>query len=284
MKFRLLIIFLFAALFFQRCHNKYYNYPSIAYDIKDRDFKELDEEYKNVRKYKNANLESFVEKIGLIDPSDELIQSKLTSRTVLQCFVDEEGKIETVFILEHSRLGDFDLSYDMLAVHALLQSKFKPVKIDSKNVKYFIIVNYPVYEGLPLNPRINGISTENIISKGKFILDVSSTNNKNETKTKIKQDNIYEYKQLNVRPLIVHSVRPIYPDIARKKRIKGTVVVNIIIDENGKVIDAEVVKSTDSVLEHSAINAAMQFQFKPSYLNGKPVKVKMPLLFHYNLK
>ena len=138
MSLSFVLVFLFAAFFFQRCHNKYYNYPSIAYDIKDRDFKELDEEYKNVRKYKNANLESFVEKIGLIDPSDELIQSKLTSRTVLQCFVNEEGKIETVFILEHSRLGDFDLSYDMLAVHALLQSKFKPVKIDSKNVKYFI--------------------------------------------------------------------------------------------------------------------------------------------------
>ncbi len=282
MKFRLFLIFLFASLFFQRCHHKYYNYPSIAYDIKDRDFKELDEEYKNVRKYENAKLESFVEKIGLIDPPDELIQSKLSSRTILQCFVDEEGKIETVFILEHSRLGDFDLSYDMLAVHAFLQSKFKPVKINSKSAKYFIIVNYPVYEGLPLNPIINGIPADNLISEGKYILDVSSTNNKNETK--INKDNIYDYKQLKVRPSIVHSVQPIYPDIARKKRIKGMVVVNIVIDETGKVIDAKVVKSTDSVLEHSAINAAMQFQFKPSYLNGKPVKVKIPLKFNYYLK
>jgi TonB family protein len=65
---------------------------------------------------------------------------------------------------------------------------------------------------------------------------------------------------------------PIYPDTARRMRIAGVVVVEVVLDETGKVISAHAT-SGPSALRDVAVQAALKARFSPTKLSGQPVKV-----------
>jgi TonB family protein len=65
---------------------------------------------------------------------------------------------------------------------------------------------------------------------------------------------------------------PPYPALAKAANVSGTVVVQVLIDEDGKVTEARAV-SGHKLLRESAENAARNARFAPTQLSGKPVKV-----------
>lgn len=71
---------------------------------------------------------------------------------------------------------------------------------------------------------------------------------------------------------ITKRVKPAYPDEAKKVRMTGLVSVDIIVDEEGKVISAKA-SSGPPILGDAAVNAVRQWQFKPTTLTGLPAKV-----------
>jgi TonB family protein len=79
------------------------------------------------------------------------------------------------------------------------------------------------------------------------------------------------------------KVAPAYPPIAKAARAQGAVQVNVTIDENGNVISAEAV-SGHPLLRDAAIEAARQWQFKPTLLGGEAVKVQGLLTFNFTLQ
>jgi protein TonB len=66
--------------------------------------------------------------------------------------------------------------------------------------------------------------------------------------------------------------KPAYPPIARAAHASGTVVVQVLIDENGNVVSAHPV-SGHPLLQAVAAAAARQAKFSPTKLSGQPVKV-----------
>jgi TonB family protein len=66
--------------------------------------------------------------------------------------------------------------------------------------------------------------------------------------------------------------KPPYPPIARQAKATGTVVVRVLIDENGNVIIARPV-SGHPLLQTAAAQAARGAKFPPRRVAGKPVKV-----------
>ena len=66
--------------------------------------------------------------------------------------------------------------------------------------------------------------------------------------------------------------KPVYPAIARSARVTGTVIVEVIIDERGDVIEAHAV-SGHTMLRPAAVEAAREAKFTPTLLAGQPVKV-----------
>lgn len=66
--------------------------------------------------------------------------------------------------------------------------------------------------------------------------------------------------------------KPVYPAIARQVKISGTVVVQVLVDEEGNVVSARVV-SGHPLLHASALAAARQAKFPPERRAGRPVKV-----------
>ncbi|MDT7687856.1 MAG: Ca-activated chloride channel [Acidobacteriota bacterium] len=67
--------------------------------------------------------------------------------------------------------------------------------------------------------------------------------------------------------------RPTYPAAARESGASGKVVVEVTIDEQGKIIEARAV-SGHPFLQKAAVAAALQARFSPATLSGSPVKVK----------
>lgn len=70
----------------------------------------------------------------------------------------------------------------------------------------------------------------------------------------------------------VHLVQPAYPPIARQAHVSGTVIVQVLIDENGNVVSAHAV-SGHPLLQAVSVAAARASKFSPTKLSGQPVKV-----------
>jgi protein TonB len=81
-------------------------------------------------------------------------------------------------------------------------------------------------------------------------------------------------------PTKVKDVKPVYPAIARSARVAGAVVIAATIDEEGKVIDAKVVRSVP-LLDQAALDAVQQWEYMPTLLNGVPVPVLVTVTINF---
>jgi len=70
---------------------------------------------------------------------------------------------------------------------------------------------------------------------------------------------------------LVHMVYPVYPP-ANNKRMDGTVVLHVLIGKDGAVNSVRYV-SGPANLRDSAVNAVLQWRYKPTLMNGVPVEV-----------
>ena len=82
--------------------------------------------------------------------------------------------------------------------------------------------------------------------------------------------------------LIVKKVQPKYPKKARKKRIQGTVVLQVVISKAGDIKTVELV-SGDPLLAPAAIDAVKQWKYKPFLLEGNPVEVNTEIRVNFAL-
>lgn len=75
------------------------------------------------------------------------------------------------------------------------------------------------------------------------------------------------------RPEIIHQVEPVYTKVAFRARVEGTSILQLVIDEEGNVIHARILRGLPLGLDKAAIEAVEQWRFKPATLEGRPVKV-----------
>jgi len=71
---------------------------------------------------------------------------------------------------------------------------------------------------------------------------------------------------------IIHQPRPRYPQAAKDRRIQGTVRMQAVISTDGRVAELTVL-SGDTILAVAATEAARQWWYQPTLLNGRPVEV-----------
>ncbi len=74
--------------------------------------------------------------------------------------------------------------------------------------------------------------------------------------------------------------KAVYPEEARKSHAAGTVQVQVLVDETGKVISATAVFGPEE-LRDAAVKAAQRAKFKPLLVEGVPVKVKGILTYDF---
>ena len=84
-------------------------------------------------------------------------------------------------------------------------------------------------------------------------------------------------------PTKVVDVRPAYPSAARQARIQGTVILEAILDRDGRIDRLKVVRSVP-LLDAAALEAVRQWRYTPTVLNGQPVAVLMTITIHFTLQ
>ncbi|HEV7744260.1 MAG TPA: TonB family protein [Pyrinomonadaceae bacterium] len=74
--------------------------------------------------------------------------------------------------------------------------------------------------------------------------------------------------------------KPQYPQVAKAVKASGTVVIQVLVDENGNVVEARAI-SGHPLLQAAAAAAARSARFSPTKLNGQPVKVRGVLTYQF---
>ena len=87
----------------------------------------------------------------------------------------------------------------------------------------------------------------------------------------------------DVFPVLMKIAVPLYPEVAMKKRIGGTVWLNVLVDRRGSVTSARVLKSDAEELNQAAMDAARKYAFTPGIYRNKPIPVwvSIPVEFRY---
>src|SRR5712692_4137976 len=82
---------------------------------------------------------------------------------------------------------------------------------------------------------------------------------------------------------LVHSVRPVYPDVARQAGIEGAVRLKAIIARDGSVQALKVI-SGEPALANAAVEAVRKWRYRPTVMEGKPVAVVTTVTVEFQFK
>lgn len=84
-------------------------------------------------------------------------------------------------------------------------------------------------------------------------------------------------------PVVIYQVHPDFSEEARKAKYQGTVLVTVEVDASGKPRNARVVQSVGMGLDERAVQAVLQWRFKPGRFNGRPVAVPARIEVNFRL-
>jgi len=82
---------------------------------------------------------------------------------------------------------------------------------------------------------------------------------------------------------LIRKVEPVYPELAKRARVMGKVILVVTVDEEGNVSDIRV-SSGHPLLDEAALAAVRQWKYSPTLLNGEPVPVIATVTVIFNLK
>lgn len=129
-------------------------------------------------------------------------------------------------------------------------------------------------------------------SNGEIIRDEGSSTLVNTVKY-VDGEPIYEIKYIELAPefpggneelMKYISENVSYPEKARKKGIKGKVVIEFVVNRNGKVVHESIFTSVDPLLDNEALRVVKEMpKWKPGKQDGKYINVKMHLPVNYIL-
>ncbi|HEY0379298.1 MAG TPA: TonB family protein [Pyrinomonadaceae bacterium] len=83
-----------------------------------------------------------------------------------------------------------------------------------------------------------------------------------------------------VNGMATHLPKPVYSAIAKAAHATGVVTVQVLIDEQGKVVSARIV-SGHPLLQRESIQAAYQARFSPTFLSQQPIKVSGVITYNF---
>ena len=86
-------------------------------------------------------------------------------------------------------------------------------------------------------------------------------------------------------PVPLRPIKPKYPEIAQEAGIEGTVVVQVFVDENGRVKDTVILKGIPNTgLDEAATDAIRIVRFKPAKQRERAVGVWISIPVNFRLK
>lgn len=153
----------------------------------------------------------------------------------------------------------------------------KPIKVDKLPPQLQNIVKPPP----PQKPKlpVAAESDEEVEAETIEKTDFSGLEKK-EADVEFKPPKFVAY-EVAPKPLNQSIMYNIYPEVAKKLGIEGTLYLELWIDETGKVRNVIVTKPLYPAIDKVAKEKAYQLKFKPAMQNDKPVAVRLsyPVVF-----
>ena len=182
-----------------------------------------------------------------VEAKPELLQSvksvyppRVTVRLELKVNVD--GSVSDVKVLKGPE------EFHQAAIDAVSQYRFKPGTLNGKVVpvrmQQSIIFRLPKQQSTP--PASGDADSSKVL----------------------------EFFMVEVKPKVLHSVKPVHPEEAIRDSLEGKVFLKFRVNVDGSVSDVRVLRGPE-VFHQAAIDGVSQFRFKPAEHNGKPVAVWM---------
>ncbi|MBM3783433.1 MAG: energy transducer TonB [Acidobacteria bacterium] len=84
-------------------------------------------------------------------------------------------------------------------------------------------------------------------------------------------------------PQLIYRVEPEYSDQARQARFNGSVLLRIVVDEQGRPRDIEVVRGAGLGLDERAIQAVEKWRFRPARRGSRTVPVPATVEVNFRL-
>lgn len=84
-------------------------------------------------------------------------------------------------------------------------------------------------------------------------------------------------------PYKIVDVAPEYPAVAQRAHVEGVVILEAVIDAQGRVASVRVLRSI-VLLDEAALDAVKQWRFTPALLNAEPVPVVMTVTVNFTLE
>jgi TonB family protein len=85
-------------------------------------------------------------------------------------------------------------------------------------------------------------------------------------------------------PQPVKRISPPYPETAKRAGVEGKVFIKALVDREGKVKKAVILKSDAEIFNQAALDAVYQWVFTPAVMKNRPITVWVVVPFNFQLK
>lgn len=92
---------------------------------------------------------------------------------------------------------------------------------------------------------------------------------------------VVQIKGMDQVPVVVKQVAPSYPMELRERGVQGVVMVDMLVDSTGRVVDATVARASHPVFAERAIEAAKAWTFKPAMADGRAITTRVRVPFEF---
>ena len=79
----------------------------------------------------------------------------------------------------------------------------------------------------------------------------------------------------------LNNPRPIYTSQIQSQNIRGRVIIRVVIDVNGNVESASILKSPHIMLEEPSLDAARKIKYSKGTIEGQPVRFEKTEVFKF---
>lgn len=86
-------------------------------------------------------------------------------------------------------------------------------------------------------------------------------------------DKVFEGTMVDEPPVRLKTVDPFYPEFVKDQGISGVIKAQVIIDQNGNVMEIKILSSPHELLSDEVYKAVSRWKYRPARFKGVPVRV-----------
>jgi TonB family protein len=178
----------------------------------------------------------------------------------LTAVISADGTVQTLNVIQPN-----GSPYEQSAEDAVKQSKFAPGMLNGTAVPVLVCVRVPFFNLRPAIPRL-----QNCPQPGEHQLGGPP--------------NPFRLPPGTTPPRATYAPNPEYSDQARRKKIQGTVLISLTVNEQGLPTDLHVERSLGYGLDENALGCVSQYRFQPARdRDGNPVAAHISVEVSYRL-